>query len=57
MSSSSPGAYAEHHFKKVIPGEVEVRRRLYDVLEQFNSSSSVKIPFRQSVSRKRVSRG
>ena len=37
MSSTSLGAYGEHHFKRVIPGEIEsVRRILIDVLEQFN---------------------
>jgi hypothetical protein len=33
------GAYAEHHFRKVIPGNIEtVRQRLCDVLEDFNYS-------------------
>jgi hypothetical protein len=31
------GAYPEHHFRKVIPGNIEtVRQRLCDVLEDFN---------------------
>ncbi|MEW6125902.1 MAG: zinc ribbon domain-containing protein [Acidobacteriota bacterium] len=35
--STGTGAYAEHHFRKVIPGNIEtVRQRLSDVLEDFN---------------------
>lgn len=37
MSSTGTPTYAEHHFRKAIPGEIEaVRRRLCDVLEEFN---------------------
>jgi hypothetical protein len=37
MSTGGLGTYAEHHFRKVIPGNIEaVRRRLCDTLEDFN---------------------
>ena len=37
MSSTGTPTHAEHHFRKVIPGDIEgVRRRLSDVLEDFN---------------------
>jgi hypothetical protein len=37
MMNSSGTAYAEHHFRRVIPGNIEsVRQRLSDVLEDFN---------------------
>lgn len=37
MTQSSTGAYQEHHFRRVIPGDVETaRRRLSDALEEFN---------------------
>jgi hypothetical protein len=37
MSTGGLGSYAEHHFRKVIPGNIEtVRRRLCDTLEDFH---------------------
>jgi hypothetical protein len=31
------GAYPEHHFKRVMPGDIEtVRQRLCEALEEFN---------------------
>jgi hypothetical protein len=37
MSTGGLGAYPEHHFRRVIPGDVAtVRSRLCDVLEDFN---------------------
>jgi hypothetical protein len=37
MSSTGTPTPAQHHFRKVIPGDIEgVRRRLSDVLEDFN---------------------
>ncbi|HKY04860.1 MAG TPA: hypothetical protein VJQ56_08220, partial [Blastocatellia bacterium] len=37
MMNAGGGNYYEHHFKRVIPGDIEsVRRRLSDVLEDFN---------------------
>jgi hypothetical protein len=37
MSTGGIGSYAEHHFRKVIPGNIEaVRARLCDVLEDFD---------------------
>jgi hypothetical protein len=37
MFASGIGEYEEHHFRRVIPGDIEtVRRRLCDVLEDFN---------------------
>jgi hypothetical protein len=37
MSAGAFGAYPEHHFKRVIPGDIAtVRARLCDVLEDFN---------------------
>src|SRR5688500_13120127 len=36
-NTGSLGAYPEHHFRKVIPGNIEtVRQRLCDLLEDFN---------------------
>lgn len=37
MNSDGTGNYEEHHFRKVIPGNIEtVRQRLSDTLEDFN---------------------
>ena len=37
MFASGVGEYEEHHFRRVIPGDIEtVRRKLCDVLEDFN---------------------
>ena len=37
MSSGGIGTYAQHHFRKVIPGNIEiVRQKLSEVLEDFN---------------------
>lgn len=37
MNSDGTGHYEEHHFRKVIPGNIEtVRQRLSDTLEDFN---------------------
>lgn len=37
MMNAGGGSYPEHHFKRVIPGDIEsVRRRISDVLEDFN---------------------
>src|SRR5687768_12362931 len=39
MNSGGPGTSTEHHFTRVIPGDVEtVRRKLVDVLEDFHYS-------------------
>jgi hypothetical protein len=37
MVNTNGSAYAEHHFRKVVPGDIEaVRQKLADVLEDFN---------------------
>jgi ribosomal protein L40E len=37
MNANGTGSYEEHHFRKVIPGNIEtVRQRLSDTLEDFN---------------------
>ncbi len=37
MNQSGIGSYKEHHFRRVIPGDMEsARRRLSDALEEFN---------------------
>lgn len=37
MMTASLGEYEEHHFRRVVPGDIEaVRRKLCDVLEDFN---------------------
>jgi hypothetical protein len=37
MNTNGTGSYEEHHFRKVIPGNIEtVRQRLSDTLEDFN---------------------